>query len=135
VEAVTLWFRVLSLVIGVALLSKAATALFARRRFYAERQRQYASASQPPNLLVAPAVILAVTSAAWYATIFQYRPWGWVVTGSLTALSCLSLDHVFRWERHRQRMLKVVSSQNVWQVDCLLLLAGTAFVVLALLVY
>ena len=69
------------------------------------------------------------------ATIFQYRPWGWVVTGSLTALSCLSLDHVFRWERHRQRMLKVVSSQNVWQVDCLLLLAGTAFVVLALLVY
>lgn len=130
-----MWFRVLSLLIGVALLSKAATALAAPRRFYAERQRQYASASQPASLFVAPVVILAVTSAAWYATIFQYQPWGWVVTGSLTALSCLSLDHVFRWERHRQRMLTVVTNQSVWQVDCLLLLAGAGFVVLALRVY
>ena len=126
-----MWFRVLSLVIAVALLSKAATALAARRRFYAERQRQYASDSHPPNLLVAPIVILAVTSAAWYAAIFHYQPWGWVVTGSLTALSWLSLDHVFRWERHRQRMLKIVTNQRVWQVDCLLLLAGAAFLVLA----
>ena len=59
-----MWFRVLSLVIGVALLSKAATALAAPRRFYAERQRQYASASQPASLFVAPVVILGVTSAA-----------------------------------------------------------------------
>ena len=133
--AAAVWFRVLSVVIAVALLSKATMALAARRRFYAERQRQYASGSQPPNLLVAPVVILAVTLVAWYATIFHYQPWGWVVTGSLTALSCLALDHVFRWERHRQRMLRVVTNPRVWQVDCLLLVVGAGFVALALLVY
>jgi len=130
-----MWFRVLSVVIAVALLVKAAIALAAPRRFYAERQRQYASASQPPKLLVAPVVIVAMTFVAWYATIFHYQPWGWVVTGSLTALACLAVDHVFRWERHRQRMLRVVTNPKVWRVDCLLLVAGAVLMALALLVY
>jgi hypothetical protein len=42
-----MWFHVLSLVIGAALLGKATIALTARRRFYAGRQRQYATESLP----------------------------------------------------------------------------------------
>ena len=130
-----MWFRVLSLVIATALLGKASIALAARRRFYAERQRQYASASLPPKLFIAPVVVVAVTLVAWYATIFHYQPWAWIVTGSLTAVSCMAVDHVFRWERHRQAMLKVVTNPKVWQFDCLLLAVGSGFVALALLVY
>ena len=130
-----MWFQVLSLVIAVALLGKATIALTARRRFYAIRQRQYAAESLPTKLLVAPAVVVALTLVAWYATIFHYQPWGWVVTGFLTALSCMSVDHVFRWSRHRQAMLAVVTNPKVWQVDCLLMVVGSGFVALALLVY
>jgi hypothetical protein len=130
-----MWFRVLSLVIAVALLGKATIALAAPRRFYVERQRQYASESIPPKLWVAPVVIIALTLAAWYATIFHYRPWGWIVTGFLTALACLALDHALRWQSHRRRMIKVVTNPRVWQVDCLLLILGAGFVALALLVY
>ena len=130
-----MWFRVLSLVIAVALLSKAAIALAARRRFYAARQRQYMSDSLLPKTLVAPAVVVGLTLIAWYATIFHYQPWSWVVTGFLTAISCMVVDHVFRWARHRQAMLKVVTNPNVWQFDYLLLAVGSGFVVLALLVY
>ena len=130
-----MWFRVLSLVIAAALLGKAAIALLVPRRFYAERQRQYASESLPAKLLVPPLVIVALASVAWYAAVFHYRPWGWLVTGALTALSCLAVEHLFRWERHRRRMLKVVANPNVWQVDCLLLALGAGFAALALLVY
>ena len=130
-----MWFRVLSLMITAALLGKASIALAAHRRFYAARQRQYASESLPPKLFIAPVVVVAVTLVAWYATIFHYQPWGWVVTGSMTALSCMAADHVFRWERHRQAMLKVVMNPKVWQFDCLLLAVGLGFVALALLVY
>jgi len=129
------WFRVLSLVIAAALLGKAAIALTMPRRFYAERQRQYASESPPPKFLVAPAVVVALALTAWYATLFHYRPWGWVVTGFLTALVCLAADHLFHWERHRQSMLRLVASPKVWQMDCLLLIMGAGFVALALLVY
>ena len=130
-----MWFWVLSLVIGVALVAKATVALVAPRRFYAVRERQYASESLPPKLLVAPLVVVALTLAAWYATLFDYRPWGWLVTGFLTAVSCLAVDHVFRWASHRQRMLKAVRSPHVWWIDCLLLAVGAGFVALAWMVY
>jgi hypothetical protein len=128
-------FKVLSLLIAVALLGKAIIALLWPRRFYAVRQRHYASETLPAKLLVAPVLVLAVTGVTWYATLFHYRPWGWVVTGFLTLISCLSLDHVFRWQKHRARLLKVVANPKVWYVDCVLVALGRGFAALGLFVY
>ena len=131
-----MWFQVLSLMIATALIGKASIALVIRQRFYAVRQRQYASTSQPLKMLIGgPTIVGALTAVAWYATIFHYRPMGWIVTSFLTALSCMALDHVLYWSRHRKAMLKVVSNPNVWLIDCVLLGVGLGFVVLALLVY
>ena len=130
-----MWFQVLSFVIATALLVKAGVALTIPSRFYATRQRQYASTSLPPALMVPPAIILCVTSVAWYATLVHYRPWGWVVTGSLTLLCCLSLHHLVRWRQHRETMSKVVAHPKVWLIDCLLLVLGGAFAALGWLVY
>ncbi len=130
-----MWFQTLSLVIAAALLIKAAIALAIPRRFYAARERHFSSESLPPKLLVAPVIVVALTLTAWYATIFHFQPWCWVVTGSLTALACLAVDHVFRWPSHRQRMLKAVRNTKVGWVDCLLLVVGAGFLGLAFLVY
>jgi len=130
-----MWFRFLSLVIATALIGKASIALATRQRFYAVRSRQYVSDSLPLKLLVGPIVVGALTLVAWYETIFHYRPAAWVVTGFLTALSCMAFDHVFRWKCHRQVMLKLVANPNVWLIDCVLLAVGAGFVALALLAY
>lgn len=130
-----MWFRVLSFVIAAALLVKAAVALTASRRFYARRREQYSSETLPSKLLIPPAVVLTLTLAAWFATIFHYQPWGWLVTGFLSVLSCLSLHHLFQWAKHRQVMLKLVSNPKVKQVDYLLLALGLGFLALALFVY
>jgi hypothetical protein len=130
-----MWFRFLSLLIGTVLLAKATVALMVPGRFYAARQRQYDSESSPPQLLVAPAVVIAVTLLAWYATIYRSQPWGWLVTAFLTALACMSVDHVFRWGSHRRAMLKAVTNPKVSRFDWFLLAVGFGFVALALLVY
>jgi hypothetical protein len=130
-----MWFQVLSLVIATALLVKAAIALAIPGRFYATRRRQYDSTSMPRELLVPPAIILCLTSIAWYATFFHYRPWGWVVTGSLTLLCSLSLHNLLRWRRHRESMSKIVANPRVWIVDCVLLVLGAGFAALGLMVY
>ena len=130
-----MWFQALSFVIATALLVKASVALAIPGRFYATRQRHYASTSLPPALLVPPAVILCLTSVAWYATLVHYRPWGWVVTGSLTLLCCLSLSQLVRWRLHRETMTKIVANPKVWLIDCLLLVLGAGFAALGLLVY
>jgi hypothetical protein len=130
-----MWFQSLSLLIATALIGKASVALATRQRFYALRSGQYVSESLPLKLLVGPIVVGALTLVAWYATIFQYRPAAWVVTGILTALSCTAFDHLFRWNSHRQMMLKLVANPNVWLIDCVLLAVGAGFVALARLVY
>ena len=130
-----MWFRILSLIIATALLGKAAIALSMPARFYAERQRQYASLSPPTKVLVPPVVIVGLALVAWYATIFHYKPWGWIVTASLTALACVSVYQLSRWATHRHWMRKVVADPRVWRVDWLLLAIGTLFVVLAVYVY
>ena len=130
-----MWFQALSFVIATALLVKAVVALTIPNRFYAERQRQYASTSLPPALLVPPAIVLCVTSVAWYATLVHYRPWGWLVTGSLTLLCGLSFHNLVRWRRHRSVMAKIVANPKVWLIDCLLLVLGGGFAALGLLVY
>ena len=130
-----MWFQVLSVVIAVALLGKAAIALAAPPQFYDERRRQVRRPRPGPRSFSPANCHLAITFAAWYATIFHYQSWGSIVTGCLTALACLSIDHVLRWERHRQRMLRVVTNPKVWWVDCVLLVVGAVFVALALWVY
>ena len=130
-----MWFQALSFVIAAALLIKATIALAIPRRFYATRQRQYDSAAMPRELMVPPAIIVCLTSIAWYATVAHYRPWGWVVTASLTILCAVSLHNLLRWRRHRAAMSKVVANPRVWIVDCVLLLAGAGFAALGLFVY
>src|SRR5687768_11508069 len=119
-RAPTMWFKVLSFVMATALLGKSLIALSGPRRFYAVRQSQYASATPPARFFVAPVLVWAVTGLTWYATIFHYRPSGWLLTSFLTLISCLSLDHVFRWQKHRARLLRMVAHPKVWYFDCLL---------------
>ena len=128
-----MWFRILSLVIAAALLGKATIALSmpgastrnvsasTHRRRHRPRYWSFRRNRRP-------------ALAAWYAAIFHYKPWGGVVTASLTALACLSIHQLFRWETHRHRMRKVVANPNVWRVDCLLLAIGALFVALAVFV-
>ena len=130
-----MWFQFLSLLIAIALIGKASIALANRQKFYAARSRQYVSESLPLKPLIGPIIVGALTLVAWYATIFHYRPAGWIVTGFLTALSCMAFDHVFHWKRHRQVMFKLVTNPQVWLIDCVLLAVGAGFVALALLVY
>ena len=130
-----MWFQALSFVIAAALLIKATVALAIPHRFYASRQRQYASTSMPPELMVPPAIIVCVTAIAWYATLVHYRPWGGIVTASLTGLCGFSLHNLMRWRHHRETMARVVAHPRVWIVDCVLLVAGAGFAALGWLIY
>ena len=105
------------------------------QKFSANRQRQYASASRPAKLFFGPILAVALACTAWYATLFQYRPWGWVITLFLTLLAVMSVEHLWRWRWYREKMLKVVSNPRVVQVDFVLMLLGCGLVVLGLTVY
>ena len=71
-----MWFQALSFVIATALVVKAGVALVIPGRFLRHAATANMATSLPPGLLVPPAIILFLTSVAWYADSVSLPPVG-----------------------------------------------------------
>ncbi len=131
-----MWFKVLSLLIGVPCLLKGLVGLSLPGRFYRWRQGQYATGRPPSALFAAPLALAVAAAVTWYATLFHYAPWGWVVTAFVTAAALLGTANLVRWREHQGRALRAVGSPATRRgVDLVLIGIGAGFVALALAVY
>jgi hypothetical protein len=130
-------FQTVSLLIAVPALLKAVTGLVLPGRFYGWRRQQYASASVPRVVLIMPALFLILAAASWYATLFHYQPWGWVVTGFTSLIASLGLLNLSRWSSHRQKTGEAIDNRPRTRagVDLAILFLGLLFTYLALFVY
>jgi hypothetical protein len=130
-------FQVISLFIGAVLFLKAITALLFSGRFYDWRKQQYASTSIPPVVLVMPTLFVLLAGIAWYATLFHYQSWGWVVTGFTTLVAILGILNLNRWSTHRQKTGQAIEKQPGTRtgVDIMLLILGGIFAALGIFVY
>ena len=131
-----MWFKVLSLILAFLCLAKGIVALIIPTRFYQRRRQQYSSEQMPGVLRVIPFVVLTFLSLCWYATLFHYVRWCWVVTAFVTIVAVLSLENSFHWSRHRIRMLKLIGyAEQNWQLDASIAALGICFLLLAVFVY
>lgn len=132
-----MWFKLISLALAALCLGKAALALAAPGLFYRLRLAQYGSARLPWSIFLAPAYVLALAALAWYATLFHYAAWGWLVTGFLTLVAALAVVNLLRWQRHRATVAAAIAGRPAERAsfDLGLGALGAAFLALALLVY
>ena len=130
-------FKIISLFIGTIALLKAIAGLLLPSFFYSWRKEQYASISIPPIVLVMPVLFALLAFASWYAALFHYQPWGWVVTGFTTLISILGLLNLSRWPTHRQKTSRAIDEQPGARtsVDIMLLVLGGMFAMLGIFVY
>lgn len=68
-------FQIVSLIIALVCLLKALIALIKSDQFYSWRRQQYAATTVPRLVLVMPTLIIVLTLAVWYATLFHYQAW------------------------------------------------------------
>ncbi len=131
-----MWFNVLSLLIALICFVKAGTALLAPDTFYNRRRQQYASAAVPRSVLVVPMLMLMLTGIAWYAALYHYVDWSWLVTGFLSATSLLALVNICRWPAHRVKLLAAIGEEHAERrtyVDVGMLGLGSVFGVLGVI--
>lgn len=130
-------FQTISLLIAVPALLKATTGLLLPGQFYGWRRQQYASASIPRIVLVMPSLFILLGAASWYATLFHYQPWGWIVTGFTTLVASLGALNLSRWSSHREKTGKAIEGepQTRLSVDLTILVLGLLFTYLAFFVY
>ncbi len=131
-----MWFKILSLLIGVPCLLKGILGLSLPGQFYRWRQTQYASERPPAALFLAPLALTVAVAVTWYATLVHYVPWGWVVTAFVTTAAVLGAANLVRWRHHQGRALRVIRSPATRRgVDLALIGIGATFVALALALY
>jgi len=124
------------MLIGVSCLLKGIVGLTFSDYFYQWRRAHYTSAQTPSALFAAPSVVAAVVAVTWYATLFHYSPWGWIVTAFVTATALLGTANLVRWKQYRGRALRAVDNTVTRRcVDVMLLVIGAGFVALAMFVY
>lgn len=130
-------FQIISLLIAGICLTKAVIALLKGDQFYGWRQQQYAATTVPQTLWVVPTLIVFLAIAAWYATLFHYQAWGWIVTAFTTLIAALGLLNLSRWSTHREKVGAAIKTQSPQRkaVDTVILLLGLGFTGLAWFVY
>jgi hypothetical protein len=131
------WFEVLSLILAAVYLMDAAIALARHERKWAWVRRHYAEESMSPTLVPLVVLALVVIAVAWYATLFHYVAYGWIVTSFLTLGLLKVLAMLCCWEKTSGRILRMVDSarRGLWLLDALSLIVGVGFLLLAILVY
>ncbi|MSU69382.1 MAG: hypothetical protein EXS39_01095 [Opitutaceae bacterium] len=131
-----MWFKVLTFLLAVPALAKGLVGLVAPVPFYAWRQTHYSAPRIPGLVLIAPGLLVAVTVAAWYATLFHYVPWGWIITGLSTGTMLLAAVNLWHWPTHRARALRVVADPALCRrVDLTIITGSAGLLLFALLVY
>ena len=131
-----MWFKVLSLILAFLCLTKGTVALIIPARFYQRRRQQYSSEQIPRVLRVIPFVVLTFLSLCWYANLFHYVRWGWVVTAFVTTVAAFSLENTLQWSRHRIRMLSLIGyAERKRYLDASIAALGLCFLLLAVFVY
>jgi hypothetical protein len=130
-------FQIISLFIAVLALLKGATGLLLPDRFYGWRRQQYASTSIPRVVLIVPSLFVLLAGVSWYATLFNYQPWGWVTTGFTTLIASVGVLNLGRWSTHRQKTGEAIATQPKTRtnVDITILVLGLLFMYLAFFVY
>lgn len=132
-----MWFKFISIALAALCLGKAGIALAVPGFFYQLRLAQYRSARLPWSIFLAPAYVLTLAALAWYATLYHYTAWGWLLTLFLTLIGSLSVVNLLRWSQHRMAVAGVIVERPVERAkfDVGLGILGITFVSLAVLVY
>lgn len=130
-------YQAISLILAAICLLKAGTALLRPAQFYGWRTGQYASTRVPTVVLIVPTLVVGLALTAWYATLFHYQAWGWIVTAFTTIIALLAIANLSRWSAHRETTRNAIETQPETRilVDVVILLLGVFFAALAVFVY
>lgn len=78
-----------------------------------------------------------ITTAAWYATLFHYVKYGWIIT-ALTTLGVVKMINITtNWKRFSKGAVNLIDNHDraLWFLDVTLLILGSILFILAIKLY
>jgi len=132
-----MWFKWICFVLAIACIIKAFIGLLFHEKFYAWDRDQYASKRWPASFIIFLPYGILIFLVTWYATIFQYTKYGWILTLVVTISSIKLFAILFNWEKTSATFVRFIDSAGwkLWAVDIFVMVAGFAFFLMGTLVY
>ena len=132
-----MWFRIISLILATVCLIEGIAGLVFREQFHGWLRRQCSAARPSGTLRVILVYLTTLVVATWYATIFHYRPYGWVLTLVMTLSGIEILLVLYRWRAVGEAVVGFLleTRQHVGWVYGVAIALGTLLLWLGLFVY
>jgi len=130
-------FELISIILGTTALIKGLAGIFIHDKLYGWAESHYSKKEKSRTIylfLVYAFLMLAIT---FYATIYQYTAYGWILTIFISVMSLKTIGLIFNWEKTSQKLVAFIKhdGKKIWLLDILVIFLSMIFFSLALFVY
>ncbi len=132
-----MWFKIISFVLAGACFLKAFIGFVFHNKFYEWDRKQYASDKWPKSFFIFITYGLVMFALIWYATIFHYVKYGWILTLIVSISSIKLFSLLFKRDEIAPKFVRFIESGGwkLWAVDIFVLFMGFLFLYLGLYIY
>ncbi len=124
-------------ILSAAALSKGLVGIFAHESLYGWAQNHYEREEKSFTVILLLIYGFVVLGLSWYAALFDYVQYGWILTAFITLSSIKLAAIIFNWEATSQKFVEFIKSGGIKLkiLDLLVTALGFAFLWLGLVVF
>ncbi|HKL12330.1 MAG TPA: hypothetical protein VJ907_01860 [Halanaerobiales bacterium] len=130
-------FKIICYVLASTAFLKGLVGIFAHQLLYGWAEKHYGKKGKSftVNLLLFYAFTILILT--WYATLFQYTEYGWILTTFITLMSIKTVGLTFKWKKASQKFVSFIknSGKKLWLLDVVVIILSLVFFGLGYFVY
>ncbi len=132
-----MWFKIISFILAGACFLKAFIGFVFHNKFYKWDREQYASKQWPKSFFIFVTYGLVMFLLIWYATIFHYVKFGWILTSIVTLSSVKLFSILFKRKKIAPKFVKLIDAGGwkLWAIDAFVLIMGILFLFMGTHIY
>lgn len=130
-------FKIICFVVAGSAFIKGLTGIFAHDKLYGWARKHYASEEWSFTFILLLVYGIAVVGTTWYATIFTYVKYGWILTVFMSIMSLKMIGLIFNWKETSRKFVNLIESggKKLWVLDFIVLVLGVIFLLMGLYLY
>ena len=130
-------FKIICYILATTALIKGLVGIFAHHKLYGWAEKHYSKQDKSITVKVLVAYAVLVLILTWYATLFNYVQYGWIVTTFITLMSIKTVGLLFNWEAASQKFVNFIKSgeKMLWLLDIVVISLSLIFYGLGLFLY
>lgn len=130
-------YSLVCFILAAAALIKGLVGLLAHEQLYTWAEAHYSKEEKSFTVVMLIIYGVGVLALTWYATIFDYVKYGWILTAFITLASIKLVGIIFKWEETSRKFVEFIRGRGMKLklLDIVVTTLGIGFLLAGLYVY